>query len=80
VHAVYMAEMKMHTKFKSGNLNGRDTLKDLHIHEKTILMMIIRNVKGSDETKWNGMAWCGLVSYGSVADSCNYGNELSGSI
>lgn len=67
-------------KIMSGNLNGRDNLKDLHIHEKTILMMIIRNVKGSDEMERSGMAWCGLVSYGSVADSCNYGNELSGSI
>jgi hypothetical protein len=44
----------------SGNLNGRDKLKDLHIHGKTILTMIIRNVMGSDEMEWNGIVWTGF--------------------
>jgi hypothetical protein len=50
-----MVEMKMHTKFKSGNLNGRDNLKDLHIR------MIIRNVMGSDEIEWDGIVWTNFV-------------------
>jgi hypothetical protein len=48
VHAVFMVKMKMHTKFKLGNPNGRDNLKDLHIHGKTILRMIIINGIRSD--------------------------------
>ena len=51
-----MVEMKMHTKFTSGNLKERNNLKDLHINGKTILRKIIRNGMGSDEMEWNGMA------------------------
>lgn len=61
VHAVCTVEMKMHTKFKLGNLNRRDNLKDLHVHGKTILRMIIRNVMGSDEMEWNGIVWTGFI-------------------
>jgi hypothetical protein len=57
-----MVETKMHTKFKSGNLKGRDNLKDLHIHGKKTLRMIIINGMGSDQMERDGIVWIGFIS------------------
>jgi hypothetical protein len=69
-----MERLEMHTKYRSGNLMGRDYAEDLDVDGKIISELILR--------KWVGR--CGLGSsgsgYGRVAGSCGHGNETSGSI
>jgi len=64
----------MYTKFWSENLKGRDHSKDQGIDGMIILQCVLGN----------GVWRCGLDSSGSgqgpVTDSCEHGDEPSGSI
>jgi hypothetical protein len=64
----------MHRKFWLGNLKGRDHSEDLGVDGRVILELILGKRSGR----------CGMDAYGSgyepVADSCEHGNEPSGSI
>jgi len=62
----------VYTGFWWGNLRERDHLEDPGIDGRIILRCIFR--------KWDVAAWTGLSWLRTVAGTCEYGNEPSGSI
>jgi hypothetical protein len=59
---------------KPSNIRERDHLEDPGVDERIILRWIFRKW---DVGVWNGLGW---LRIGTLAGTCDCGNELSGSI
>jgi hypothetical protein len=73
-HVAYIGEMRNHTKFWSENLKVRDHIKDLGIDGRVILELISGKMSGKVR-----MVDSSGSRQGSVAGSCEHGNEPYGS-
>ena len=73
-HVARMGRVKMYTGHWWGNLRERDHLKDPGVDGRIILRWIFR--------KWDARTWTGSMwlRIGTVAGTCECGNEPSGSI
>jgi hypothetical protein len=69
-----MEDRKSVTGFLWGDLRGKDHFEDLGVEGNMVLKRFFK--------KWNGELWTGSIGLriGTVAGTCECGNEPSGSI